>query len=415
MDRRELLRRGAFAAGIGALSTQSRAEAQGAGFFFRPGDRVVMIGDSITEQLLHSNYVESYVLSRFPEWPLAFRNVGIGGDTSTGGNRRTERDILSFRPTAVTITFGMNDGGYRRPYDPARLQAYVSGLQGMADQLKKAGVRTAILSSSPVEKAEDGPALEGYNETLQRLAQGAREVAERNGLLFVDQFRPHVAALNTARSRERRLRINGGDPVHPGPTGQLLMAWAILLGLGGGPTASSLHLDAGSGFAGTRLNCEVTGLRLRPNGLAFIRTDRALPWYMAPEARPILSWAPVLEDLNQYVLRVTGLKGLTYHLLIDDERCATLPAADLEAGVNLALLDAGPVYRQARELHEAVFAKNRYYHDRIFRGVVLNNAVPPSEKPQQIQSLMPGMAPLEAAIQQARLLRPKRWELIQAT
>src|SRR5438094_7140430 len=89
------------------------------GFFFRDGDRVVIIGDSITEQHLHSNYVESYTVSRFPRWQLRFRNAGIGGDTSTGGNKRAARDILSFHPTAVTINFGMNDAGYQ-PFNPQR-------------------------------------------------------------------------------------------------------------------------------------------------------------------------------------------------------------------------------------------------------------------------------------------------------
>src|ERR1700716_3084123 len=79
-------------------------------FFFRDGDRIVIIGDSITEQHLYSNYVEMWTVSRFPAWKLAFRNVGIGGDTSPGGNGRFKRDVLSFHPTAMTVDFGMNDG-----------------------------------------------------------------------------------------------------------------------------------------------------------------------------------------------------------------------------------------------------------------------------------------------------------------
>ena len=54
-------------------------------FFLKDGDTVVMMGDSITEQLLYSNYVEMWSVSRFPTWKLTFRNVGIGGDRSTGG------------------------------------------------------------------------------------------------------------------------------------------------------------------------------------------------------------------------------------------------------------------------------------------------------------------------------------------
>ena len=46
-------------------------------FFFKDGDRVLVIGDSITEQHLYSNFLEMWTLSRFPGWKLTFRNVGI--------------------------------------------------------------------------------------------------------------------------------------------------------------------------------------------------------------------------------------------------------------------------------------------------------------------------------------------------
>ena len=64
-------------------------------FFFKDGDVVVMIGDSITEQHLYSNYVEMWTVTRFPQWKLTFRNVGIGGDRSTGGDGRfAQRDTF---------------------------------------------------------------------------------------------------------------------------------------------------------------------------------------------------------------------------------------------------------------------------------------------------------------------------------
>src|ERR1700687_1927695 len=102
-------------------------------FFFKDGDTIVMIGDSITEQHLYSNYVEMWTVSRFPTWKLTFRNVGIGGDTSSGGNGRFKRDVLAYKPTAMTVDFGMNDGGYGG-FNEGRFQNYLRGLQGMADQ-----------------------------------------------------------------------------------------------------------------------------------------------------------------------------------------------------------------------------------------------------------------------------------------
>src|SRR6266700_5687185 len=51
------------------------ASASAADFFFRDGDVVVMIGDSITEQHLYSNFVEMFSVTRFPSWKFTFRNV----------------------------------------------------------------------------------------------------------------------------------------------------------------------------------------------------------------------------------------------------------------------------------------------------------------------------------------------------
>src|SRR5262245_63488952 len=95
-------------------------------FFLKDGDTVVMIGDSITEQHLYSNYVEMWTVTRFPAWDLTFRNVGIGGDRSTGGNTRFKRDTAAYRPTAMTVDFGMNDGGYRA-FDEATYRPYMTG------------------------------------------------------------------------------------------------------------------------------------------------------------------------------------------------------------------------------------------------------------------------------------------------
>src|SRR5438094_4245514 len=100
------------------------APARAADFFFKDGDTVVIIGDSITEQHLYSNYVEMWTVTRFPDWDITFRNVGIGGDRSTGGNSRFKRDVVAHKPTAMTVDFGMNDGNYRA-FDEAGFQTYM--------------------------------------------------------------------------------------------------------------------------------------------------------------------------------------------------------------------------------------------------------------------------------------------------
>ena len=56
-----------------------------ADFFLKNGDKVVMIGDSITEQHLYSTYVEAWALTRFPAWDLKLKKNSYFHDRIFGG------------------------------------------------------------------------------------------------------------------------------------------------------------------------------------------------------------------------------------------------------------------------------------------------------------------------------------------
>jgi lysophospholipase L1-like esterase len=347
--------------------------ARGDEFFFKNGDRVVMIGDSITEQHLYSNYVEMWTVTRFPAWDITFRNVGIGGDRSTGGNTRLKRDVLSFKPTALTVDFGMNDGGYRA-FEETGFKTYLGGLQGMADQAKQAVIRVAWITPQPLDTGDQGPtARTGYNLTLEKYSEGVQAIAEKNGGLFVDQFHPYLAVLDKARAAAPKYeRITGGDAVHPGPAGQSLMAYAILKGLHFPIQVSSVEIDPAAKDGVRAANCRVTELTRESDTIRFQRRDAALPFF-PEEAKAILRWAPLLEELNEYTLKVAGLKPGNYEIRLGGAKAAEYSAEQLAKGVNLAAaaLATGPVADQVKAVKAAVEAKNRFHHDRIFRGVVL--------------------------------------------
>jgi lysophospholipase L1-like esterase len=137
---RPLLALAAFATTLGVFA---------ADFAIRDGDRVVFLGDSITEQRLYTTYIEAYALTRHPDWKLGFRNVGWGGDTAwlrqrahpdegrlfaaegealdgmvtNAVARGLGRDVLPHRPTFVTVKFGMNDHSYQK-FRPDIFRAY---------------------------------------------------------------------------------------------------------------------------------------------------------------------------------------------------------------------------------------------------------------------------------------------------
>src|SRR5205823_4114896 len=140
------------------------------------------------EQYQYPEVIEYYLITRFPKWDLTFFNAGIGGDTAGGGFGRAGRDVLSEKPTAVTINFGMNDGGYRGP-EPKIYANYIKNQHNLVKKLTDAQVRVALLSTSPVEgrKRKDG---ETYNKTLETFCEGLKEVAAKHGAKHFDQFHP---------------------------------------------------------------------------------------------------------------------------------------------------------------------------------------------------------------------------------
>lgn len=405
------------------LAGMHRADA--ADFFFRDGDVVVMIGDSITEQHLYSNYVELWTVTRFPKWKLTFRNVGIGGDRSPGGNQRFTRDVLIHKPTAMTVDFGMNDGSYRA-FEAATFDPYLAGLQGIADQSKSHNIRTAWVTPQPLDTANQGSSAmsELYNQTLEKFSEGVKTTADRNGGLFVDQFHPYIKVLDAARAGTTTYqRITGGDAVHPGPPGQALMAASILKGMSFPAQVSSASIDAKTMKVEGAANCKIENLSGGTAGIKFSRLDESLPFFPA-DATSILTWAPLLEEMNQYQLRVTGLASGNYEVRIGTAKTAVFSADQLAAGVNLAsaVLAAGPIAEQVNAVQAAVEAKNRYHHDSIFRGIVLSSvpdwvyeAIPRAEletkKQAIIQERLAKLPSLDAEVAKALVMKPVSFEI----
>jgi lysophospholipase L1-like esterase len=360
------------------LLLASLSFAQAPDYFFKDGDVVVMIGDSITEQHLYSNYVEMWTLTRFPNWKLTFRNVGIGGDTSVGGKTRFARDVLIHKPTAMTVDFGMNDGRYKA-FEESTYRPYMNGLQGMADQAIAAKIRVAWVTPQPLDSDDQGPtALVGYNQTLEKFSDGVKQIAEKNGGKFVDQFHPYLTTLDTARSKGPKYdRITAGDAVHPGPPGQALMAASILKGLNFPSLVASVEIDASNGRVVDAKNTSIEDIAKKDGGVSFSRTDAALPFF-PEEASTILTHNPILTDLNNYFIKVTGLSAGKYDVLVGGMKVTELTADELAAGVNIAaaVLKEGPIADQVKSVKAAVQKKNGFHHDEIFRGIVLAGNVP---------------------------------------
>jgi hypothetical protein len=267
----------------------------------------------------------------------------------------------------------MNDGNYNlKAFDEKSFATYMKGLQGIADQAKAANIRVAWVTPQPVEH-NPGDAKEAYNTTLEKFSEGVREIARKNNGAFADQFHPYWAVIKKARDAGEKGRITGGDAVHPGPAGQALMAASILKALHFPREVSSVAINKSAVEAN---NAKVTDLKATADGVSFKRQDAALP-YFPEQAKSILKWTPLLEDMNHYGLKVVGLSEGKYDVNLNGKKVATYGADELAKGVNLAqpALAVGPIADQVKDVVKAVTDKTNYYHDQIYSPLVLGRNI----------------------------------------
>jgi len=366
------------------------------------GTRLVFLGDSITEQRAYTRYVMDYLALRYPDVRMTFRNAGWSGDTAAGGLERLQRDVLSLKPTAVTICFGMNDGRYTT-FDQARYDRYMESMTGLVQTLKTNGVRVVLLTPGVVDEDIDN---KGYNQTLTRYAQGVKELAAREQVAVSD-INAIMGDVQSRAKRDDPKFTMIPDSVHPAPAGHALMAYGLLKVLGADVPAASVAIDAGTrGVAADR--ALVKNLRVTPQSVTFTRIDRAFPTYFDPEAAAVFPYAPIQQDLNQYPLRVTGLQSGDWKLTVDNVEVGVFSAEDLAAGVDLGARP-GPWQKLGEQVNDTAATQEWIYRTRWKQlGVLLG--VPEEAQPEKLaleRKLDQCVAEQES--ERARLVAPHAW------
>jgi lysophospholipase L1-like esterase len=336
-------------------------------FFLKNGDRLVFYGDSITDQRLYTTFVETYVVTRFPQLKVWFVDSGVGGDRVTGGwagpiDVRLRRDVIAYKPTVMTIMLGMNDGSYRG-WDDDIFKIYSTGYQHIIDTMKHAlpGIRITVTQPSPYDDATRPPNIDdGYNAVLIRYGQFVKELGEREHLLVADLNTPVVSMLEKAKTQDAELAKKIiEDRVHPGPGGHLIMAEALLKAWNAPATVASVEIDAAARRVARTENTQVVGLQ-GGSSLTWSETDRALPMPLTLDDKVValsIGSSDFIEALDQEPLKVTGLTAARYVLKIDGEKVGDFTEEELQKGVNLATLST-PMAKQAAKVHDLTLKHN---------------------------------------------------------
>ena len=356
------------------LAAPVRAEEPAKEFFFKPNDRIVFLGDSITEQYQYSSTIELYLTTRMPKGNFVFLNAGIGGDTANGGAGRFQSHVLDEKPTAVTINFGMNDGGYGK-FNAAGNKVFTDKTRAMLEMAQKAGVRVALCSPNAVDKRMKSNGAE-YVVTQKQFYAPLKEIAAEFKIPFADQYAVTRAATDKMELDDpKALKAKPyGDGFHTSPPGGLLMAHAILTQLNAPAVVSTATVvaDERTTEAPSPVGCKLSDVTKIDGGVSFTRLDDALPLPIQKDWLAMLPYTNDLKDLNLYGLTVAGLKDGDYDIAIDGVKVAKASAKELAAGVNLGNVQAGPIFEQGNKVWQAINAKNAMVKDRFFNVVRFN-------------------------------------------
>lgn len=311
----------------------------------RPGDRLALCGDSITEQKLYSRMIETYLTVCTPELGIAVRQYGWSGERADGFLHRLTNDVLRFEPTIATTCYGMNDYRYV-PYTAEIGDAYRANMGDVVRSLQSHGVRVVLGSPGCVGKvaawvqSARGTLLE-HNQSLAQLRNlGLQLAAQEKTAGFADVFRPMLGAEFQGRALYgTNYAVPGKDGVHPGLAGQTIMAWTFLRALGVEGDIGTVTLSLGSGKATASAGHTITATR--PGEVSLHSTRYP---FCAPSANPAddnairsaFQWIPFEEELNRFKLVVKDARSSARYEVKWGQISHYYSGAELRRGVNLA-------------------------------------------------------------------------------
>ncbi len=235
--------------------------------------RVLILGDSITQDGRYVNYLEYYLHQLSPAEKTNIISIGLSSETVSGLSEkghpfprpcvleRLDRALKSTTPDLVIACYGMNDGIYHPP-SAERLAAFNRGLGEFINKVRATGA-TLILLTPPVFDAapirartvsKDAAAFgyekpyDNYDDVLGEFARAELSIQEK-GVIVIDLHSAYLSTLTAQRTSQPAFTF-APDGVHPNDEGHRLIARTLLQNLGYDlPADSAATIEADATFA----------------------------------------------------------------------------------------------------------------------------------------------------------------------
>jgi lysophospholipase L1-like esterase len=209
----------------------------------QPNDKLVMIGDSITDcgrakpvgegrgDALGKGYValvDAMLGAVYPSLQLRVVNMGLSGNTVRNLKERWETDVLDLKPDWLSIMIGINDvwRQFDMPTMPERhvyIDEYESTLRELVERTKPSLKGLVLMTPFYIEPNKEDP----MRAAMDRYGKVVEKIASETGALFVDTQR----AFDQVMEHYYPATL-AWDRVHPSLTGHMVIARAFLDAIG---------------------------------------------------------------------------------------------------------------------------------------------------------------------------------------
>ncbi|ADB19130.1 Stress responsive alpha-beta barrel domain protein [Pirellula staleyi DSM 6068] len=198
------------------------------------GDRIVFLGDSITQQGAgkegYVTMVAEALAKDHADLKIEVIGAGISGHKVPNLEARLDKDVLDKNPTKVIIYIGINDVWHSQSGRGTSKEDFEAGLGRLITRIREKGATPLLCTASVIGEKTDGS--NDLDTMLAEYCEISRKVAAANKVQLIDlnkAFWEHIKA-NNPENKDRGILT--GDRVHLNKAGNAFVAKQMLAALG---------------------------------------------------------------------------------------------------------------------------------------------------------------------------------------
>ena len=199
----------------------------------KKGDRVVFLGDSITQggdshDKGYVRLIRKTLTEKHADLGIEVIGAGISGNKVPDLQRRLEKDVLARKPTIVVIYIGINDvwHGEKDPTRGTMPDAFTAGLKDVIGRCTSAGATVVICTPTLIGEKKDG--ANSLDEKLDQYSDLSRNLAKELKLPLCDLREAFVDHLKDHNPDNAEQKILTSDRVHLNDAGNKFVADTML-------------------------------------------------------------------------------------------------------------------------------------------------------------------------------------------